>query len=1786
MRETRFSSTLTRIVVRFLVAALILSSPGVHPYRAFAQTVSGSASGVRVPVSVALPTGGAVAPAAAPLSTALVPAALTLGRPIAPVTRAVSPARAPAATAAAQPVSAAVAAAVAGLAPAAKDAERPKASGDLVRAARPAAQLGTGANETSAETVGRPFEGSSVRPVAGGDAVSGLEIAGRESGLSQDGGFVLDGAAELPAPAVAAPSRWWSSPRARAMGAALGLVGLTVLLREAAPAAIAAVGMAAPYLWGGLLSGGEPEGRGLERFGEFIGGAHKPGDAITPAAAREAARRAGIDEEKAETALLRLPEGAAVPISGGNWLYLGFDAPSDAPAPALALAQEGLRKFRALKWQDHLLAVAYLEEATRQLEQHRRLSGQPSSAGGAIQQLKGNAYLKILGELAGVLAKAAERNNKPDLHAPLTRASNWARLSFFARSRVPETMDGADHRVLMGALRELKIDFKGDPAMERYEAALAAVRAFAEGVGPEDGETPAASKTTALVPVSKSAPAAPSPDTWLIKANDEKYQNLHKYGVNLTRLAVENSPEIPRLIGRREQIRQIVKTLLRVEKNNPLIVGDKGVGKTAIAKGLARLIADHELPELEGKNVFKLDVGAIIAGTKFRGEFEERMKSIINEAKASKGKVVLFIDEIHNIMGLGEASGAPFDAANMLKEALSTGEISIIGATTFKEARHIEKDEALARRFNFVKVPVPTIDEAIDIANGVKGRYEAKHGVTIGQDTVEAAVKLGARYVTDRNLPDSALDLLDDASAEVELRVNEAKRKGEPVPPLVVTPDHISFEIALRTGIPAHAVSADDLESLKRLPDDLKENVIGQDEAISAVARAVRRGRLGYKEAKEPVGTFLFLGPTGVGKTEVARVVAKTLFRSEKNIVRIDMSEYQEKHSVSRLISAPPGYVGYEDGGILTEAVRRNPYTVVLLDEIEKAHPEVLDVLLQVIEDGRLTDGHGRVVDFSNVVLIMTSNIGGSEAYQVRRKMGFVQRDEPETRTLDRNASYLAALKAAVKPEFFNRVGKRNVVVFNELSRLDIEKILNLRLKDLQARIAGRIPAVRLTDTARLHLVDEATNAENRVYGARPIKQAINIDVLDAIVDAELEKRVAAGDRVLVDWDAAASKYVARKDGDPSTHSMGGFAAFGLPLALGALSGFAFPAAELLVAGIGLGLFFAFRAWSARTNLVPGANAPPAASPLLNAAGRVSLMAGAFLALDWGVKWAMVAFGLPVVYHAIVPTRAAFLMFAVPMAFISAAYYLALVHAKQGPAQWIEKIRRKHPVLATVVKGALEVLLFPVGLGEKRFVGDLVERYPVIRKLTKVADVAIAALLAAALGNGVEGLVNGRVVDFIPFGHSHANIADFLVFLGAPLLWMTLDFFGEARKAEQLRQPARLKTWKYYVMPILAIAVFQLSTTAGLAAVPLAAWYGMLFGVLFGLGVLASNVFLDGKLAEFNRAYRPTDSAGAKLAPVAPRLSLSYRLRKRAAALLASLGLGVGAPRLTAQDYDALVDRFREAPPKVVILDYDDTFLDNSDGKGLVITPERIALLERLAAANIRVAFATNRPLEGKGYGMTDMMMDRLPEALRRNFIISTGGGAEVYQYGPNGEKPAAPVKSNPLTAEELAALERVMAEETAKLGLTPLKQESKGYEFSAVFAAGEKRVRPLFAAVQKAVKRSGYDFSVTLKAFDDDPKKAHLEPYIRISKSSKTMAVNGILELLAAEGARPEPEDVVMIGDDFTVPGFDSAMARALPQGTALAVGKGADARLDNVYLLPEVGPEQTVDFLKRVSR
>jgi ATP-dependent Clp protease ATP-binding subunit ClpB len=705
------------------------------------------------------------------------------------------------------------------------------------------------------------------------------------------------------------------------------------------------------------------------------------------------------------------------------------------------------------------------------------------------------------------------------------------------------------------------------------------------------------------------------------------YQALEKYGRDLTDLARRG--KLDPVIGRDQEIRRVIQILSRRTKNNPVLVGDPGVGKTAIAEGLAQRIVKGDVPEgLKDKRVVALDMGALIAGAKYRGEFEERLKAVLKEITDSAGTVVLFIDELHTVVGAGAAEGA-MDASNMLKPMLARGELHAIGATTLDEYRkHIEKDAALERRFQPVLVEEPTVEDTISILRGLKERYEVHHGVRIQDSAVIAAATLSHRYISDRFLPDKAIDLIDEAASRLKMEIDskpqeldavdrqvmqleierealkkekdkaskerlktlekeladlreesgqlsarwgaekeaiqalrrtkeeieetriaiegaerradleeaarlrygrlgeleEQLRQGEvhlaelqqdePLLKEEVDAEDIAQVVSSWTSIPISKLLEGEREKLVKMEDRLHRRVVGQDEAIGAVANAVRRARAGLQDPNRPIGAFIFLGPTGVGKTELARALAEFLFDDEDNMIRIDMSEYQERHTVARLIGAPPGYVGYEEGGQLTEAVRRRPYSVVLFDEIEKAHPEVFNVLLQLMDDGRLTDGHGRTVGFKNTVVVMTSNLGTELISQPRGELTNQQGDQitgqgvdPSTRNL-----ILDALRQHFRPEFLNRVDE--IVVFHRLSRDDLAHIVDIQLERLEVLLEGRKLALTLTRAARQFLAERGYDP---IYGARPLKRAIQRYLQDPLALALLEGEFAEGDTVEVD---------------------------------------------------------------------------------------------------------------------------------------------------------------------------------------------------------------------------------------------------------------------------------------------------------------------------------------------------------------------------------------------------------------------------------------------------------------------------------------------------------------------------------------------------------------------------------------------------------------------------------------------------------------------------------------------
>ncbi|WP_298865992.1 ATP-dependent Clp protease ATP-binding subunit [uncultured Microbacterium sp.] len=635
---------------------------------------------------------------------------------------------------------------------------------------------------------------------------------------------------------------------------------------------------------------------------------------------------------------------------------------------------------------------------------------------------------------------------------------------------------------------------------------------------------------------------------------------LDKYGLDLTARAREGA--LDPVIGRETEIEQTIEILSRRTKNNPVLIGEAGVGKTAIVEGLARAIVDGQVPaQLKGRRVIALDLPGMLSGTRYRGDFEERMTKTMDEIAAHKGEIIVFVDELHTVVGAGgSGESGGMDAGNILKPRLARGDLHLVGATTLNEYRRIEKDAALERRFQPVKVAEPSIEDAVRILQGLKSAYQQHHEVTYTDEALRAAVELSARYLPDRVLPDKAIDLVDQAGARLRLRLGvatdvgalmsaladleaqknaavgaehyeEASRVrdeiaavqakideagtsvGTPVD-AVVDEAQIAAVISRATGIPVSRLTETERTRLGDLEHDLHARVIGQDDAVAAVARSVRRSRTGMGDARRPVGSFLFLGPTGVGKTELAKALADRLFDDENAVIRFDMSEFGERHTVSRLVGAPPGYVGYDEAGQLTERVRRNPYSIVLFDEIEKAHPDVFNLLLQVLDDGRLTDGQGRTVDFRNTVIVMTSNLGSEFLASRSGALGFVASRDASgfSSQEDLKARVMGKLREAMRPEFLNRIDE--IVIFQKLSRTELDEIVRLMLRETSARLAGREVSFEATDVAVAWLGEHGYEPE---YGARPLRRLIQREVEDRIADLFVDGSLTDGGRVIVD---------------------------------------------------------------------------------------------------------------------------------------------------------------------------------------------------------------------------------------------------------------------------------------------------------------------------------------------------------------------------------------------------------------------------------------------------------------------------------------------------------------------------------------------------------------------------------------------------------------------------------------------------------------------------------------------
>ncbi|WP_195200516.1 ATP-dependent Clp protease ATP-binding subunit [Faecalispora jeddahensis] len=668
--------------------------------------------------------------------------------------------------------------------------------------------------------------------------------------------------------------------------------------------------------------------------------------------------------------------------------------------------------------------------------------------------------------------------------------------------------------------------------------------------------------SSALSSGEDSAPAPGMSSTSSGKGGKSATKTLDQFGRDLTALAAKGG--IDPVIGRQTEIERVIQILSRRTKNNPCLIGEPGVGKTAVAEGLALKIAEGQVPELlKNKRVITLDLTGMVAGTKYRGDFEERIKAAMDEVR-SAGNIILFIDELHTIIGAGSAEGST-DAANILKPALARGDFQVIGATTINEYRkYIEKDAALERRFQPVMVGEPSEEEAVEILKGLRDRYEAHHKVKITDEAIDAAVKLSSRYIADRFLPDKAIDLMDEASSRVRLRSftaptdlqeleksikeleqekaaainaqeferaakvrDEEKKAKEELERQKnlwtekrsheggeVTPEDIANVVSVWTGIPVVQLTEEESERLLHLEETLHQRLVGQEEAVSAVSRAIRRGRVGLKDPKRPVGSFIFLGPTGVGKTELTKALAEAMFGDENAMIRLDMSEYMEKHTVSRLVGSPPGYVGYDEGGQLTEAVRRKPYSVVLFDEIEKAHPDVFNILLQILEDGRLTDAQGRKVDFKNTVIIMTSNVGARLITEKKGSLGFASEDNQKLDSEKVKELVLGELKSTFRPEFLNRVD--DIIVFHKLTDEDIREIAGRMLKTLQKRLSEIGISAEFAEAAVAEIAKEGFDP---IYGARPLRRAIQTKLEDRLSELMLEGKVHAGNRVVCDFE-------------------------------------------------------------------------------------------------------------------------------------------------------------------------------------------------------------------------------------------------------------------------------------------------------------------------------------------------------------------------------------------------------------------------------------------------------------------------------------------------------------------------------------------------------------------------------------------------------------------------------------------------------------------------------------------
>ncbi|MBI3554243.1 MAG: ATP-dependent Clp protease ATP-binding subunit [Elusimicrobia bacterium] len=882
----------------------------------------------------------------------------------------------------------------------------------------------------------------------------------------------------------------------------------------------------APILMAGTLrdkSRGAPE-EAKDKDAAYYGvvrGARQPGEMLGPVQTADFGERLGLSHREAWEAVGRLAdEGKFAMFSNGYNLLVELPKPDPMDLPdvegrALAMKAVGLLNNEPMV--DHARAVAMLQKAYLKYPKDDG-EDEASESRRQVSYLRLNAALEVLRNVVEE-HETTSTTAGPTEKSLIAEAKKYLYDAYYDTHHVALPPDQMTLDVLTDIVNKYQISrYNSHPDYKEIEAGWNVAKTVAKRLGkPAVAALSPAAAQTGRAPLMLPAPAGSKPGFNLIADDDSKFKELNKFGTNLTGLAAYGKLEP--LIGRAAELRQVIKVLIRPKKNNPIVVGEPGVGKTQLVEGLAlKLVKGEVPPELKDKNIFKLNLNALVAGTTLRGQFEARVEKVLKEVAASGGRVILFIDEVHMVLGLGNSEGG-HDLSQVLLDAMARSGLSVIGATTLDKYRKIEKQGALNRRFQGVTLNPNTKEETLEILRATNAKYEADHKVTLPEETLKAAVDYAARYITERQLPDSALDLRDDAVAEVKLRSYEQEENGKEAD-RTVSPNDIATEIALRMEIPVQNVSATDKEALRAMPDELEKRVVGQGQAIKALTRAVRKSRLGYKDPNRP-DIYLFLGPTGVGKTETFKALASLLGLP---VTALDMSEYGEKHNIARLISAPPGYVGYEEGGQLTEPVRRKPRHAVLFDEIDKAHSDIFNILLQIAEEGRLTDGQGRRVSFKDSVVIITANFEGYHSSDEKPAMGF--RDSRSEMTAEQKADeakakYTENLEKHLKRELINRIGRHRIIVFNELSPEMLVQIARVMEGGINKRFEAKDMTIRLTDASVKHMVDDASSDKNRKYGARPLRDILEEEVLDAMAEAELDGRTSNGDRVVVDWDPA-----------------------------------------------------------------------------------------------------------------------------------------------------------------------------------------------------------------------------------------------------------------------------------------------------------------------------------------------------------------------------------------------------------------------------------------------------------------------------------------------------------------------------------------------------------------------------------------------------------------------------------------------------------------------------------------